>query len=115
MRIKFTHNGETAHALLDSNPAAIQFYKQLPLTLNMEDFAAAEKIATLPKPLSQQGLPAGTDAKAGDITYYAPWGNLALFYKNAGYANGLIKLGAIEQTPQFFKHIEQGKVLIEAD
>ena len=32
----------------------------------------------------------------GDITYYAPWGNLAIFYKDAGYARGLVKLGRLD-------------------
>ena len=32
----------------------------------------------------------------GDITYYAPWGNLAIFYKDFGYAKGLVKLGSFD-------------------
>lgn len=66
---------------------------QLPLTLGWEDFAASEKIAYLPTPLDTRLAPDGCDAKAGDLAYYAPWGNLALFYKDAGYARGLIHLG----------------------
>jgi Cyclophilin-like family len=40
------------------------------------------------------GSMAGSDPSIGDIAYYAPWGNLALFYKDFGYSNGLITLGA---------------------
>jgi hypothetical protein len=32
----------------------------------------------------------------GDIAYYAPWGNLAIFIKDFGYSRGLVKLGCIE-------------------
>ena len=32
----------------------------------------------------------------GDITYYAPWGNLAIFYKDFGYSRGLVILGKID-------------------
>jgi hypothetical protein len=32
----------------------------------------------------------------GDIAYYAPWGSLAIFYKDFGYSNGLVKLGRID-------------------
>jgi hypothetical protein len=42
------------------------------------------------------GRSGGEDAAVGDITYYAPWGNLAIFYQGSGYANGLVKLGSIE-------------------
>jgi hypothetical protein len=99
MQIKFTSNGKTMQATLESNNAAKHFYQLLPLTLKVEDFANAEKIATLPD--------------AGDITYYAPWGNLALFYKQQSYANGLIKLGKITGDSQFFKSLGQADVTIE--
>lgn len=32
----------------------------------------------------------------GDIALYAPWGNLAIFYKDFGYARGLIVLARID-------------------
>ena len=39
----------------------------------------------------------------GDITYYAPWGNLAIFYRDSGYAKGLVKLGRIEGSVQMLE------------
>jgi hypothetical protein len=38
----------------------------------------------------------------GDITYYAPWGNLALLYRDFGYANGLIKSGNMDDDMEVF-------------
>jgi hypothetical protein len=32
----------------------------------------------------------------GDIAYYAPCGNLAIFYKDFGYSSELIGLGRID-------------------
>jgi hypothetical protein len=32
----------------------------------------------------------------GDVAYYAPWGNLAIFYKEFRYSKGLIRLGRID-------------------
>lgn len=38
-----------------------------------------KKIADLPTKLTTQNAPHGYAGKAGDLTYYAPWGNLAFF------------------------------------
>jgi hypothetical protein len=46
--------------------------------------------------LSTEGAPAGFDPSVGDLTYYAPWGNLAIFYKEGNYASGLVPMGRVE-------------------
>jgi hypothetical protein len=68
----------------------------LPLSLTLKDYAATEKVSDLSKKLSTEGAPPGIDPSIGDIAYYAPWGNLAVFYRDFGYSNGLIKLGTID-------------------
>jgi hypothetical protein len=68
----------------------------LPLELKLEDYHGIEKIADLPARLPTEGEPAGVDPDVGDITYYAPWGNLAIFYRDFGYAAGLVRLGRLE-------------------
>ncbi|MDB5015044.1 MAG: hypothetical protein JWQ25_3246, partial [Daejeonella sp.] len=65
------------------------------LTLTLTDFHKTEKISDLPKELSTKGAPAGYKPLSGDITLYAPWGNLAFFYKDFTYSGGLILLGKI--------------------
>lgn len=80
---------------LEDNPTSREFIGLLPLNLKLEDYNATEKIPYLPKKLSSKGASPGYDPKVGDITYYAPWGNLALFYKDFGYSEQLIKLGRI--------------------
>ncbi|KXJ62239.1 MAG: hypothetical protein AXW14_00205 [Alteromonas sp. Nap_26] len=93
MQIKLTFGDMSLSATLHDNPTARAFYAQLPLSLTLEDYASTEKIADLDKKLTTEGAPAGSSAKKGDLTYYAPWGNLAIFYRNFGHANGLISLG----------------------
>ncbi len=96
VRIRIVQGSATLTATLDPEPWAADFASLLPLTLTLEDFAATEKIAYLPRKLATNGAPRGTDPDVGDIAYYAPWGNLALFYRDAGFATGLIRLGRIE-------------------
>lgn len=95
MNIQITINGQVLSATLDDSVAGRDFAGLLPLTLDLEDYAATEKIAQLPRKIATAGAPAGITPVVGDITYYAPWGNLAIFYKGFGHANGLVKLGRI--------------------
>jgi hypothetical protein len=39
---------------------------------------------------------AGITPQAGDLSYYAPWGNLAILHKDFRYSPGLSLLGRIE-------------------
>lgn len=96
MRIRIIVNGTELPASLNDTPAARDFAAMLPLEFILEDFHATEKIAYLPSPLSTDGAPDGVDPDVGDITYFAPWGNLALFYRDFGYARGLVHLGRID-------------------
>lgn len=106
--------GHTAHlAILADRPAARDFASLLPLTLTLEDYNATEKIADLPRKLSSEGSPEGHDPSAGDITYYAPWGNLAIFYRDFHYSRGLVRLGRIETGVAALDSLE-GPVTIEA-
>ena len=81
--------------LIDSK-ATRDFISLLPLTLTLEDYAGTEIISDLPKKLSVEGAPAGSDPSVGDIAYYAPWGNLAIYYRDFGYSSGLIILGKLD-------------------
>ena len=82
-------------ATLDDSPVARDFLALLPLELTLEDYAAKEKISDLPRRLDTTSAPAGAPGAVGDIAYYAPWGNLAIFHRAAPYAPGLVTLGRI--------------------
>lgn len=96
MQIRLKVNGKIITATMLDNATAREFISLLPMTLTLEDYAATEKIAYLPRKLSTAGAPAGIDPSTGDITYYAPWGNLAIFYRDFGYSKGLVSLGRID-------------------
>jgi hypothetical protein len=83
-------------ATLIDSATTRDFISLLPLTLTLEDYAGTEKISNLPKRLSTENAPSGSDPSVGDITYYAPWGNLAIFYRDFGYSSGLVILGKID-------------------
>lgn len=102
LEIKLIFEDAVLTATMQNNSAARDFIRLLPLSLTLEDYAATEKISRLPQKLSAAGTPAGFDPSVGDITYYAPWGNLAVFYRDFGYANGLIHLGKIDSDMQYF-------------
>ena len=96
MKINLKLRDKTLNATLYDTPAARDFASMLPLTLTLEDYSKTEKISDLPRKLTKEVAPAGADPSVGDIAYYAPWGNLAIFYKDFGYSNGLILLGRLD-------------------
>ena len=106
-RIKLTVNGnEEVFITLDDNQASRDFLEMLPLTLTFEDFNNTEKIATLPNELSTEGQPSGYIPKTGDFAYYAPWGNISVFYKDFKYSESLYKLGTIESGAEIFENLD---------
>lgn len=113
MNIRIIVNGQILSATLDDNPTTRDFVSLLPLTVELEDYAGTEKIVYLSRKLTTEDAPPGVDPDLGDITYYAPWGNLALFYKDFGYAKGLIRLGHIEGDMSLFKTVDAMSVRIE--
>ena len=111
--IKITIGDTLLTATLYDNPTTRDFISLLPLDLTLEDYAGTEKISYLPEKLSTADAPSGFDPSVGDITYYAPWGNLAIFYKDFGYANGLINLGKIDNGIEVFNTSDSLNVRIE--
>jgi len=97
MQIRLTVAGQSATATLYDNATARDFAALLPLTLTMEDYAAIERVATLPRKLSTQGAPAGMAPAAGELTHYAPWGNLAIFIEGRSYSASLLPLGKVNE------------------
>ena len=90
--LKLTVGAHVLTAALEDNAASRDFVSLLPLTLTLRDYASTEKISDLPKRLSTQGAPEGSVPRIGDVAYYAPWGNLAIFHKDFKYSSGLIKI-----------------------
>lgn len=113
MKIRIDVDGTPITATLIDNATSRDFVSLLPLTLTLRDYAATEKISDLPRRLSTEGAPAGSDPSIGDITYYAPWGNLAVFYRDFDYASGLIKLGRIDSGVEALSRPDSIQVTVE--
>ncbi|MCB9315495.1 MAG: hypothetical protein H6569_05115 [Lewinellaceae bacterium] len=88
-------------AMLYNNPTAQSLAGQMPFTVAVKDYAGIEKIFYPETPLNKNGAPVGADPAVGDIMYYAPWGDVAIFYQDFGYASGLIPLGRLENVAGF--------------
>lgn len=96
MKLQIRLDRQALDVRLDDNPTARDLISLLPLHLSLDDYAATEKIARLPRRLSTAQAPRGITPRAGDLAYYAPWGNLALFHKDFSFSTGLIRLGRID-------------------
>lgn len=95
MRISFAFHGHQIAATLEANPAARELLTMLPLDLAIEDYSTNEKIAYLPQKLTDRSAEPFAAEAPGDLCYYAPWGNLVLYYDRYRYAPGLIRLGRL--------------------
>jgi hypothetical protein len=96
MKIRILAKGWQSTAELEDSAAARDLAALLPLELTLRDYHGTEKIADLPTRLSTHGAPDGIDPAIGDIAYYAPWRNVAIYYRDFGYSRGLVRLGRVE-------------------
>lgn len=113
MKIRITIDGSVVTGSLADNPTSRDFASLLPLTITLSDYAATEKIGDLPKRLTATGAPSGYEPVQGDIAYYAPWGNLALYHKGFRYSEGLIRLGWLDTGVEILRRAGAVKATIE--
>lgn len=82
---------QVVYALNDS-PAAQGLLSQLPLTVEVEDFSTNEKVFYPPQELDTTDTPLAVGG-AGTLAYYAPWGDVVLFYDSFSANGSLYELG----------------------
>lgn len=82
---------QVVYALNDS-PAAQSLLSQLPLTVEVEDFSTNEKVFYPPQELDTANTPLA-EGGAGTLAYYAPWGDVVLFYDSFSANGSLYGLG----------------------
>ena len=102
-QLRLTFAGGEAIISLEDNATTRDFLTMLPATLTFEDYAGSEKISYLTQELSTADAPATYDPQVGDVTLYAPWGNLAIFYGDAGSSSGLVPMGYVESAWIFWR------------
>lgn len=87
-----TVNGDTLVFELNNSSAAASLYEQLPLTVDVQDFSSNEKIFYPPEKLDLIATPKA-EMKIGTLAYYAPWGNVVMFYDTYSPNEDLYELG----------------------
>lgn len=77
---------------LNDSPAAQSLLSQLPLTVEVENFSTNEKVFYPPQELDTSDTPLA-EGGAGTLAYYAPWGDVVLFYDSFSANSSLFELG----------------------
>ncbi len=93
MKIDVMANGNITVFELNNSQAAKDLYAQLPLSIMVENFSNNEKIFYPPAKLNTTDTPLADTCHVGTLAYYAPWGDVVMFYGSFGPASGLYELG----------------------
>lgn len=97
LNVNITVGNRTITATMEDNAAARDFLSRLPLEVTLNDYNNTTEKIFYPDPaLTTEGVTRGCAPTPGDITIYAPWGNVAIFCKNWSHSNDLIKIGRID-------------------
>lgn len=113
MVIKISSQENVATFQLYDIEASQQLYQQLPLTLDLTNFRDAQWMFYPPHKLSVQQSEAYHDGKKGELSYYAPWGDVFMLYKDFYAGDEMHRLGV---SIDGIDHIEpmSGSIVIEA-
>lgn len=113
MTIRLTIDGHQIEATLTDSAAARDLATLLPLNLDTEDFHRTERVAYPPRELDTSGAPDAVTPEAGDLAYYAPWGNLAFFYRDGPHSPGLVILGRLTHSADI-ERLNADRIAVEA-
>lgn len=111
-QIRVTCDGAEAVYELNDSAAADALYAQLPLTLPVEDFSTNEKVFYPPDALDATDTPLASGG-AGTLAYYAPWGDVVLFYDEYSGNPSLYELGRIVSGGELVSSFS-GEITVEA-
>ncbi|MCJ8139162.1 cyclophilin-like fold protein [Falsirhodobacter halotolerans] len=115
MKLNVILGSTVLSATLNDSHAARDFAAMMPLDLHLSDYHGVEKVSDLPRRLATTGAPGRYDPRRGDITLYAPWGNLALFYEDAPAAAGLVPLGRFDGPVMALRNANTVRFEVAAD
>jgi len=115
MKIRLSVEGKELTATLIDSQTSRDFIALLPLTLTMDDLFRREKYGPLPRALSK-GEPTHS-YEIGDIGYWSPGPDVAIYYRNDGEQipdPGIILIGKIDSGVEAFNVPGSVKVTVEA-
>ncbi|NDV04885.1 hypothetical protein GXW84_10090 [Rhodococcus sp. IEGM 248] len=97
MQIRLRIGATEATARLYDNAAARDFASLLPVTITLHDLGGREKAGPLPRELADdQGQ---SNYRAGQLGYWAPSNDLAIYYRDDGFTipdPGIVMIGEID-------------------
>ncbi len=97
VKVNISAGGRTITATMEDNAAGRDFLSRLPLEVTLNDYNNTTEKIFYPDPaLTTEGVSRGWAPVPGDITIYAPWGNVAIFCKSRSHNSDLIKIGHID-------------------
>ncbi len=111
-QIAVQSDGGTVVYQLNGSAAADALLAQLPLTVEVEDYSTNEKIFYPPQALDITDAPLA-EGGAGVLAYYAPWGDVVMFYDSFGANGSLYKLGEVVSGEELISGMS-GTVTVEA-
>jgi len=114
IKIRLRVENRVLTATLIDSTTARDFISLLPLTLTMDDLFRREKYGPLPRALSKGERT--HSYKIGDIGYWSPGPDVAIYYRNDGEQipdPGIILIGKIDSGIEAFNVAGSVKVTIE--
>ena len=114
MKINISIGGKILSASLADNATARDFVSVLPLNLSMKDLFGREKYGDLPKALSENA-PRKNRYEVGDIAYWSPNQQLAVYYYQDGESipsPGIIPIAKMDAGAEAFNLSGSVKVAI---
>lgn len=103
-RINVTDGSHSVTFELNGTSAARALYDMLPVTKNVENYSTNEKIFYPETAISYGSDCIEDDCPAGTLALFSPWGNVVMYYGDAGKYNGLYVLGeAVEGADQIIE------------
>ena len=100
-RINVTDGSHSVTFELNGTSAARALYDMLPVTKDVQNYSTNEKIFYPETAISYSSDCIEDDCPAGTLALFSPWGNVVMYYGDAGKYNGLYVLGeAVEGADQ---------------
>lgn len=93
MKVEIVSQGRTATFRLYETEAAKDFFNQLPLELDLTNFRDAQWMFYPPEKLNVEASEAYHDGRRGELSYYAPWGDVFMLYKDFYAGDEMHRLG----------------------
>ncbi len=93
MKVEITSGERRATFQLYDTKAAKEFYDQLPLDLPLSNFRNAQWMFYPPEKLNVTMIEAYHDGLKGELSYYAPWGDVFMLYENFYAGDEMHRLG----------------------